>query len=107
MKLIAVHDGKEIKSAEVDIDVDLGTDKMYVSKSTSFAYKNNKRDIIPVTKLYGSIFKTNTKDSKVVVNWKLTNIDQKIEITGGTEILALLTSIGHEALDQDTVCIGY
>ena len=42
MKIIAIEDCKEIKSAEADIDVDLGTDKIYVSKFPSFVYKNGK-----------------------------------------------------------------
>lgn len=107
MKFISVKDGKEIKCIEANIDVDLPTDKIYVSKFPSFAYKDNKRDIIPVTDFYGSVLKVNTKDSKVVTNWQLTNSDRKIEITGGTEIISLLTSIGHEALDPDTLFIGY
>lgn len=52
MKIIAIQDCKEIKSAEADIDVDLGTDKIYVSKFPSFVYKNGKTDIIPITDLY-------------------------------------------------------
>lgn len=107
MKFISVEDGKETRCIEADIDVDLPTDKIYVSKFPSFAYKDNKRDIIPVTDFYGSIFKVNNKDSKVGVKWKLTNADQKIEITGGTEIISLLIDIGHEAIEPDTICIGY
>lgn len=80
MKIIAIQDCKEIKSAEADIDVDLGTDKIYVSKFPSFVYKNGK----------------------IVTNWKLVNMDRKIEITGGAELISLLTAIGHEALDPDT-----
>ena len=107
MKIIAVQDCKEIKSAEADIDVDLGTDKIYVSKFPSFVYKNGKTDIIPITDIYGSDLETNTKNGKIVANWKLVNIDRKIKITGGSELISLLTAIGHEALDPDTVCIGY
>jgi hypothetical protein len=107
MKIIAVQDCKEIKSAEADINVDLGTDKIYVSRLPSFVYKNGKTDIIPITDLYGSDLETNTKNGKIVTNWKLANMDRKIEITGGTELISLLTAIGHEALDPDTVCIGY
>lgn len=107
MKIIAIQDCKEIKSAEADIDVDLGTDKIYVSKFPSFIYKNGKTDIITITDLYASDLETNTKNGKIVTNWKLVNMDQKIEITGGTDLISLLTSIGHEALDPDTVCIGY
>ena len=107
MKIIAIEDCKEIKSVEADIDVDLGTDKIYVSKFPSFVYKNGKTDIIPITDIYGSDLETNTKNGKIVTNWKLVNMDQKIEITGGTDLISLLTSIGHEALDPDTVCIGY
>lgn len=107
MKIIAIQDCKEIKSAEADINVDLGTDKIYVSRLPSFVYKNGKTDIIPITDLYGSDLETNTKNGKVVANWKLANMDRKIEITGGTELISLLTAIGHEALDPDTVCIGY
>ena len=54
MKIIAIQDCKEIKSAEADIDVDLGTDKIYVSKFPSFVYKNGKTDIIPITDSYAS-----------------------------------------------------
>ena len=107
MKIIAIENCKEIKSAEADIDVDLGTDKIYVSKFPSFLYKNGKTDIIPITDLYGSDLETNTKNGKIVTNWKLVNMDQKIDITGGTDLISLLTAIGHEALDPDTVCIGY
>ena len=107
MKIIAIQDCKEIKSAEADIDVDLGTDKIYVSKFPSFVYKNGKTDIIPITDLYGSDLETNTKNGKIIANWKLVNIDRKIEITGGTDLISLLAAIGHEALDPDTVCIGY
>ena len=80
MKIIAIQDCKEIKSAEADIDVDLGTDKIYVSKFPSFVYKNGKTDIIPITDLYGSDLETNTKNGKIVANWKLVNIDRKINI---------------------------
>ena len=107
MKIIAVQDCKEIKSAEADIDVDLGTDKIYVSRLPSFVYKNGKTDIIPITDPYASDLETNTKNGKIVTNWKLVNMDRKIEITGGTELISLLSAIGHEALDPDTVCIGY
>ena len=107
MKIIAIQDCKEIKSAEADIDVDLGTDKIYVSRLPSFVYKNGKTDIIPITDLYGSDLETNTKNGKIVTNWKLVNMDRKIEITGGTELISLLSATGHEALDPDTVCIGY
>lgn len=107
MKIVAVQDCKEFKSAEADIDVDLGTDKIYVSKLPSFVYKNGKTDIIPITDFYGSDLEINTKNGKVVANWKLDNMDRKIEITGGTDLISLLTAIGHEALDPDTVCIGY
>ena len=107
MKFISVKDGKEVKCIEADINVDLPAEKIFVSKFPSFAYKDNKRDIIPVTDFYGSILKVNTKDSKVVANWQLANPDHKIEITGGTEIISLLMSIGHEAIDPDTVFIGY
>lgn len=107
MKIIAIQDCKEIKSAEADIDVDLGTDKIYVSRLPSFVYKNGKTDIIPITDTYASDLETNTKNGKIVTNWKLVNMDRKIEITGGAELISLLTAIGHEALDPDTVCIGY
>lgn len=107
MKIIAIEDCKEIKSAEADIDVDLGTDKIYVSKFPSFVYKNGKTDIIPITDPYASDLETNTKNGKIVTNWKLVNMDRKIEITGGAELISLLTAIVHEALDPDTVCIGY
>ena len=53
------------------------------------------------------IWTANTKNGKIVTNWKLVNMDQKIEITGGTDLISLLAAIGHEALDPDTVCIGY
>ena len=107
MKIIAIEDCKEIKSAEADIDVDLGTDKIYVSKFPSFVYKNGKTDIIPITDTYWSDLETNTKNGKIVTNWKLVNIDRKIKITGWAELISLLAAIGHEALDPDTVCIGY
>lgn len=107
MKIIAIQDCKEIKSVEADIDVDLGTDKIYVSKFPSFVYKNGKTDIIPITDFYGSDLETNTKNGKIVTNWKLVNMDRKIKITGGAELISLLTAIGYEALNPDTVCIGY
>ena len=73
----------------------------------SLVYKNGKSDIIPITDTYASDLETNTKNGKIVTNWKLVNMDRKIKITGGAELISLLTAIGHEALNPDTVCIGY